>query len=143
MANGSRAHVNMASTAQAAQPETPEQQLGFFGGMTEATPADTSPRRVVARGGSARQGAPLCAGCRAREARYGFRRHDDDPMTARPRTLCFECFRVELVYRQDVDARLARGWNASQVPLPLEEKLNELTRRRRRAQIAARHAMGL
>ena len=84
---------------------------------------------------------PLCAGCRAKEARYGFRRHEDDPTTERPRTLCFECFRGELAYRQAVTARLARGWNASQVPLPLEKTLNELTRRRRRAQIAARHAL--
>ena len=127
----------------AAQHATREQQLGFFGGMTEVAQADASRRPVVARHGSTgRPGAPLCAGCRAREARYGFRRHDDDPTTERPRTLCFECFRVELGYRQDVNARLARGWNASQVALPLDEKLNELTRRRRRAQIAARHALG-
>jgi hypothetical protein len=124
--------------AQAAQHSAQEQQLGFFGGMTEAAPAEV-PRRNV----TVRHGAPLCAGCRAKEARYGFRRHDDDPTTARPRTLCFECFRVELAHRQDITARLARGWNASQVPLPLEDKLKELTRRRRRAQIAARHALGL
>lgn len=110
------------------------QQLGFF----EAA----SPRRADART-RATGSALLCAGCRAREARYGFRRHDDDPTMERPRTLCFECFRVELAHREAVTARLARGWNASQVPLPLEDTLNELSLRRRRAQIAARKALGL
>jgi hypothetical protein len=86
--------------------------------------------------------SPLCAGCRAREARYGFREEGDDPVVGRPRTLCFECFRVEIARRQAVAARLARGWNATQVRLPLEETLRDLTRRRRRAQIAARHALG-
>ena len=81
----------------------------------------------------------LCAGCRAREARYGFR--DDDPTVERPRTLCFECFRAEIGRRQAVAARLARGWNATQASLPLEQTLESLTRRRRRAQIAARHAL--
>jgi len=85
---------------------------------------------------------PLCAGCREKEARYGFQ-DDEDPSVERPRTLCFACFRVELSRRQVVKARLARGWNGQQVSLPLEETLNELTRRRRRAQIAARHALGL
>ena len=96
-------------------------------------------RRATQRVGTAN---PLCAGCRAREARYGFRDQDDDPQLERPRTLCFECFRVEIDRRQAIAARLARGWNAEQVRLPLEQTLNELTRRRRRAQIAARHAMG-
>jgi hypothetical protein len=97
--------------------------------------------------------APLCAGCRRNEARYGFRVADAEPGEDRPRTLCFSCFRIELDYRQAVAARLARGWNAEQVRLPLnlperlngvpfEETLHELTRRRRRAQIAARHALG-
>ena len=85
---------------------------------------------------------PLCAGCRAREARYGFRQHDEDPRD-RPRTLCFECFRVELGRRQAVAAQLARGWNAEQEPLPLEDTLAALVQRRRRAQIAARRALGL
>jgi hypothetical protein len=86
---------------------------------------------------------PLCAGCRAREARYGFRdEHDDDPTVERPRTLCFECFRVEIGRRQAVAAQLARGWNATQANLPLEQTLEALGRRRRRAQIAARHALG-
>jgi hypothetical protein len=86
--------------------------------------------------------APLCAGCRAREARYGFR-DEQDPVAERPRTLCFDCFRVEISRRQAVAARLARGWNAKQVRLPLDETLRDLTRRRRRAQIAARHALGV
>lgn len=83
----------------------------------------------------------LCAGCREREARYGFQ-DDENPAVERPRTLCFACFRAELTRRQAVKARLARGWNGQQVSLPLQETLQELTRRRRRAQIAARHALG-
>jgi len=85
--------------------------------------------------------AQLCAGCREREARYGFR-DAGDPAGERPRTLCFQCFRTEIGRRQAVAARLARGWNARQAALPLEETLAALTRRRRRAQIAARHALG-
>jgi hypothetical protein len=57
--------------------------------------------------------------------------------------LCFECFRAEIGRRQAVAAQLARGWNAEQVGLPLEEQLEVLSLRRRRAQIAARHALGL
>lgn len=85
----------------------------------------------------------LCAGCREKEARYGFRNEDEDPTVERPRTLCFSCFRIELTRRQAVNARLARGWNGRQASLPLEETLKELTHRRRRAQIAARHALGI
>ena len=100
--------------------------------------------RVRARSGrtGACQAAPLCAGCRLREARYGFRPHEAEPGEERPRTLCFSCFRAELDRRQWVATRLARGWNAEQVALPLEQTLRELTHRRRRAQIAARHALG-
>ena len=103
--------------------------------------------RVGARVGAAQPSerlVPLCAGCRSKEARYGFRdakagelRYD------RPRTLCFECFRVEISRRQAVAAQLKRGWNAEQESLPLEETLRDLTLRRRRAQIAARHALEL
>jgi hypothetical protein len=80
-----------------------------------------------------------CAGCRAREARYGFQ---GEHGLERARTLCFECFRMELDRRQRVAAQLARGWNAEQARLPLADTLNELSLRRRRAQIAARHAIG-
>ena len=81
------------------------------------------------------QGVALCASCRAHEARYGFRRADDDPLLDRPRTLCFECFRLEIGRRRDA----AR---ARQARLPLEETLDALSLRRRRAQIAARRALG-
>jgi len=112
------------------------QQLALHDGWTPGV------RSRAARAAGAAQ-APLCAGCRGKEARYGFREDDGDPLLERPRTLCFDCFRVEIGRRHAVAARLARGWNAQQVSLPLEEKLQELTRRRRRAQIAARHALGL
>jgi len=101
------------------------------------TTAARPPQRTTAA-----QEPVLCAGCRAREARYGFR-DAGDPQTDRPRTLCFECFRAEIGRRQAVAARLARGWNATQVTLPLEKTLESLNRRRRRAQIAARHALEL
>ena len=81
-------------------------------------------------------GPVLCAACRAREARYGFRRQTDDPVVERPRTLCFECFRTEMSRRQEAGRSV-------QVRLPLEQRLNELNRRRRHAQIAARRALGL
>jgi hypothetical protein len=48
---------------------------------------------------------------------------------------------MEIARRQAVAALLARGWNASQVRLPLDDTLKELSLRRRRAQIAARHAL--
>ena len=86
----------------------------------------------------------MCAACREREARYGFRdRADDDPNIDRPKTLCFDCFRMEMDRRRAAAEQLARGWNAAQAELPLTGKIEEVTRRRRRAQIAARHALGL
>src|SRR5687768_11638188 len=104
------------------------QQLGLYEGE----------RRRPAR--PARPVTLVCAGCRASEARYGFQ---DGSEPERPRTLCFECFRMELTRRQEVAARLARGWNAEQVRLPLNDLLEDAARRRRRAQIAASHALGL
>jgi len=83
----------------------------------------------------------LCAGCRAAEAKY--RVGDDDPLADRSRTLCFECFRVEILRSQTVAARLARGWNAQQEQQEQQERIRALSLRRRLAQIAARHALGL
>ena len=77
--------------------------------------------------------APPCAGCQAREARYGFRADDDDPAHERPRTLCFECFRLELGRRA--------ATQAAQPRLPLEQRLDALARRRRHAQMEARRAL--
>ena len=110
-----------------------EGQLLLYGGFAK-TRVQPAARRILRQ-------APLCAGCRTREARYGFRDERDDPSTLRPRTLCFDCFRMEVTWRQDVAARMARGWNARQTELPLEAALIALARRRRRAQIAARHAL--
>jgi hypothetical protein len=107
-------------------------QLGLYEGWA-------SPRRVL----PPRPATKLCAGCRAKEARYGFRDEAEEAAREdRPRTLCFECFRMEIDHRQRVMAQLARGWNAEQTTLPLADTLKELTHRRRRAQIAARHAVG-
>ena len=124
------ANANVASAAQALRRQDEDQQLALYG-RTARTARPLSPQHT-----------PMCAGCRAREARYGFR-DEAEPLADRPRTLCFDCFRMEINRRQAVAARLARGWNAQQVNLPLEETLNALTKRRRRAQIAARHALAL
>ena len=112
-----------------------EKQLALYGGSFAKA-------RVRPSNQPTERHAPLCAGCRTREARYGFRDQSDDPAALRPRTLCFDCFRMEVTWRQDVAARMARGWNGEQAQLPLEARLSALTRRRRRAQIAARHALG-
>ncbi len=99
------------------------------------TPATPGRRTALAR---------PCAGCRAREARYGFRaKPTDDPFAKRPSTLCFSCFRMELSRRREVADRMARGWNATQERLPLADTLDALRVRRQRAQIKARHALEL
>ena len=109
-----------------------QRQLGLYESAAPAAP----PRQLP------QSNRRLCAGCREKEARYGFRPEgEDDPTLERPRALCFECFRVEVVRRQLARERMARGWNASQVGLPLQETLRTLDTRRRRAQIAARHAL--
>lgn len=111
-------------------------------GTAAAGPVQTVP--VPSRPTPQRAPVPrLCAWCHSKEARYGFRdREAGEARFDRPRALCFECFRAEIGRRQALAARLARGWNAEQTPLPLDETLQELHRRRRRAQIAARRALG-
>ena len=121
------------SDRQLADRQLADRQLALHEGWMAALRARSAHRSAAA--------APLCAGCREKEARYGFRDEDGDPTAERPRTLCFSCFRAELSRRQAVAAQLARGWNAQQVCLPLEETLKTLTLRRRRAQIAARHLL--
>jgi len=130
--------------AQAFQQTDTEGQLALRGFV--------APARALRARSAASERKPewktLCAGCRAKEARYGFRPAEKGHSVEaggieRPRTLCFDCFRVEIDRRRRVAQQLAKGWNASQVGLPLEDTLNELSLRRRRAQIAARHALGL
>ena len=127
--------------AQALRQLNDGQQLALYG--RGAARARTMPRLGTGQarlGGPSGPVKPLCAGCRAREARYGFR-DEAHPQADRPQTLCFDCFRMEIARRQAVAAQLARGWNASQVRLPLDDTLKQLSLRRRRAQIAARHAL--
>ena len=117
--------------------------------MTQLALYEGSDRRVAMRprrqshSRRAEEEQRLCAACQAREARYGFRRRDDDPTIDRPKTLCFDCFRMELDRRRLAAEQRSRGWNATQADLPLAGKLEEADRRRRRAQIAARRALGL
>ena len=110
-------------------------QLGLYDRVDRRPDAAAAHRRGAPR----RSVAKPCAACRIKEARYGFREHDGP---ARPRTVCFECFRMEINRRQALAAHLARGWNAVQTDLPLADTLHELDLRRRRAQIAARRAIG-
>ena len=109
------------------------QQLALYRDLSASrVPARTPPVPAPGR--------KLCAACRENEARYGFQRVNE-PASERPRALCFECFRVEVSRRQAIAARMAKGWDANQANLPLNETLDRLDRQRRRAQIAARHAL--
>jgi hypothetical protein len=125
--------------AHARHDEDAVQQLALY------EPAVVRDRAMRARSsGRGEQGPRMCAACKAHEARYGFTdRQNDDPLVGRPKTLCFECFRMEVDRRQAVAEQRARGWNATQAALPLASRLDALHRRRRRAQIAARRAVGV
>jgi hypothetical protein len=108
----------------------------------------TSHRRPVVRRPA--DAPALCAACRAREARYGFRADEDDPALERPSTLCFECFRAEIARRQEA-LHTTQPWlplaprrvQVNHRDTELERTLESLSLRRRRAQIAARSALGL
>ena len=119
--------------AHALQHTPTDGQLALYG-RTGMPARPRQPLRVARR--------PMCEGCRSREARYGFQDHDQDPLLERPHALCFQCFREELDRRQAVAARISKG-EFEQGRLPLDETLRTLSRRRHRAQIAARHALGL
>jgi len=115
-----------------------DRQLALYEGLEAPGRTGTAGR---GRRGQRRR-ALLCNSCRAREARYGFRDETlDDPLQSRPRALCFDCFRLELDRRHAVAARVRRPPNPWPSGLSLEDRLLELARRRRRAQIAARHAL--
>jgi hypothetical protein len=125
------------------------QQLGLYGEVEGATalapaPAARPVRRAPASSPRPRALRPerLCKSCRASEARYGFKQIEGSSPDERPRALCFQCFREELDRRQSVAARISKG-QYEQGQLPLDETLRTLSRRRHRAQIAARHALGL
>ena len=100
--------------------------------------SDTQQLWLDKRSRRSQPACPMCHGCRDKEARYGFRAEEQ---LERPRTLCFNCFRIELDRRQAVTTQLARGWNAFQVRLPLTSTIEATVRRRRFAQIAARKAL--
>ncbi len=72
----------------------------------------------------------LCAGCRQRPARFQYRGH---VKADRSHTLCFQCYRAAM-------DRVRRGVRPP-VPSAADTRYEELARRRRRAQIAARHAL--
>ena len=72
--------------AHALRHEERDQQLALYGRAAR-----------IARAAAPASKAPLCAGCRAREARYGFR-DEAEPLAHRPRTLCFDCFRMEIKF---------------------------------------------
>lgn len=88
--------------------------------------------------GTERPAAPkhLCAACRDRHARFHYR---GVVKADRAHTLCFRCFRAEL-NRQRVRRTLIAPAVTERL-LPVEERERLLARRRRRAQIAARHVM--
>jgi len=96
-------------------------------------------KKSVARARLPQPATALCVACQAREARYGVR--DDDQLDP-PSTLCFECFRIQLERRQSVAPRVAPG-SAGPRRSSLDETLATLDLRRRRAQIAARRALGI
>src|ERR1041384_5184933 len=112
------------------------QQLALLHELREVVTPSPAARR---RPGEPRVRTRMCAACQAKEARYGFRSEVSSyrltGATAagpdRPRTLCFDCFRVEIGRRQAAAAQVARGWNGTQTSLPLADTLERLDRRRR------------
>jgi hypothetical protein len=114
-------------------------QLALDDRWTDAHSRPVKGRAAIEGAATQRRAAAdpvLCAACQGREARYGFRADTDDPQVERPRTLCFACFRAEIGRRHEA-AQAVQG------RLPLEETLDALSLRRRRAQIAARHALAV
>ncbi len=80
--------------------------------------------------GRPRPDRQLCTGCRQRPARFQYRGR---VRADRSHTLCFQCYRAAMDRARE-DVRLV-------VRLTGDARYDELARRRRRAQIAARHAL--
>lgn len=112
---------------------SPARQLELYDPPSPASPVQPPRLRRM------RLVAPLCAGCHAKPARYGFR---DEEGLSPSRTLCFDCFHTEIMRRLNIAARLARARAAWQAELPLDDA-QQADVRRRRAQIAARRALGI
>ncbi len=120
-------------------------QLGLYEGEVPTTAPAGTPQSLLdpLRGRQLPQvHRRLCAGCRAKEARYGFR--PEGEATRRSIALA-RCASSASAWRSHAvnwcRERMARGWNAQQAGLPLQDTLRALDTRRRRAQIAARHAL--
>ena len=75
----------------------------------------------------------LCAACRARPARF---QYHGVVKADRLHTLCFQCYRAAMDR-----VRASRVREADAPADPLSDKYDQRARRRRRAQIAARHAL--
>ena len=98
------------------------------------------------RGTTARWGARLCLACGERRPLFYYRgvvKGDRD------HTLCFECYRAEVnrLRARRLTAAAAGAWMANPHPGPSKAAtdravlLADISARRRRAQIAARHAL--
>lgn len=130
-------HQGAVSMALAVQRFNRPRQLALFPGSTSGRSPARFARRSAPLQRLPRPSVALCARCRAKEARYGFRRGDSPD---RPSTLCFECFLLEISRRPATSARPERE-SVMQKKTALEQTLRELDLRRRRAQIAARRAL--
>ena len=110
---------DMSQAVQGQQVDDSGEQLalheGWMAAMRRQMAAASRPNR-----------SPLCAGCREKEARYGFQ-DDEDPAVERPRTLCFTCFRVELTRRQGNFATRPRHLRCHE---PVERTIAPITIRR-------------
>lgn len=72
----------------------------------------------------------LCTGCRTRPARFQYR---GIVKADRLHTLCFQCYRAAMDRVRAANGRFPRA--------VVDDKYDDLARRRHRAQIAARHAL--
>jgi hypothetical protein len=107
------------------------QQMGLYEAVGLPIPSETA----------APQTSHGLAGCRAKEARYGFRPDGaDDPTLERPRTLCFDASRRGHAPPTHSE-RMARGGTRGRWGCRSRTRSGRSTRLP--GQIAARHALGV